>query len=81
MLAQKLRLENELNELRNLLADPKKIRSRYDLYKTLQSKHSHSLELIAEIHQIKENKMVIEKSNCHGENQSGIANIFNSKNE
>ena len=62
MLAQKLRLENELNELRNLLARSEEIRSRYDLYKTLQSKHSHSLELIAEIHQIKENKMVIENA-------------------
>ena len=60
MLAQKLRLEKELTELRNLLARSEEIRSSYDLYKTLQSKHSHSLELVAEIHQIKEGKIVIE---------------------
>ena len=60
MQSQKSRLEKELVELRNLLACSEEIRSRYDLYKTLQSKHSHSLELISEIHQIKQGKIVIE---------------------
>ena len=60
MQAQKSRLEKELNELENLLARSEEIRSKYELFTTLQSKHSHSLELIAEIHQIKEGKIVIE---------------------
>jgi len=60
MLAQKFRLEKELTELRNLLARSEEIRSRYDLYKTLQSEHSHSLELISEIHQIKQGKIILE---------------------
>ena len=60
MQAQKSRLEKDLTELGNLLARSEEIRSKYEIYITLQSKHSHSLELISEIHQIKEGKIVIE---------------------
>ncbi|MEC9366012.1 MAG: SMC family ATPase [Chloroflexota bacterium] len=58
--SQKLRLETELTELRNLLTRAAEIKSKYELYKTLQYKHGHSMELMSEIHRIKEAKTLIE---------------------